>query len=89
MSCDIGKMLQWNTQTAQNEHIYDCGQNVICTMIVTFDDNYILANNDKGFLFIFDLVSKKEVSKIKLSTSKNAGWHIFKISQDDNYAIVS
>ena len=58
-------------------------------MIVTFDDNYILANSDKGFLFIFDLVIKQEISKIKLSTSKNAEWHIFKISQDDNYAIVS
>ena len=47
MNCEIGKMLQWNTQTTQNEHIYDCG-NVIRTIIVTFDNNYILANTDKG-----------------------------------------
>ena len=34
------------------------------TIIVTNDDNYVITNTSNGFLFIFDLVSKQEVSRI-------------------------
>ncbi len=39
------------------------------TIIVTNDDNYIVTNTSNGFIFIFDLVSKQELSRIKLKTS--------------------
>jgi hypothetical protein len=47
MNCEVGKILQWNTQTSLNEHIYDCG-NIIMTIIVTFDDKYLVANSKNG-----------------------------------------
>jgi len=50
------------------------------TIIVTNDDNYVVTNTSDGYIFIFDLVSKQEVSRIQLKTSINKNWHIFKIS---------
>ena len=42
---------------------------MIMTIIVTNDNNYVITNTSNGFIFIFDLASKKKVSRLKLKTS--------------------